>query len=218
MEAYSHLRCRGSRTGHVPQIPSGVPCLGCDSSPRGAVVAAVINVDGVAAGVLSAPVDVLVLAGRPGFSAVGPEERDVRPALHSEVGVALVCDGRIFLQQDLHPALSRREIVDLPPIAERERRDVLRDPEPASSTIAAVLDYQVIGVLKVAVPLDLLDASGRPDFSAVRLDDGDRRLWWLHTISPAGVQAYTPISKSTPNDHFTAGPDCRVQLNARGWL
>ena len=58
MEAYSHL-CRGrGRTGHVPQIPSGVLCLGRDIYPRGAVVGAVINVDGVAAGVLSAPVDV----------------------------------------------------------------------------------------------------------------------------------------------------------------
>ena len=39
-------------------------------------------------------------------------------ALHSEVRVTLVCDRRIFLQQDLHPALSGREIVDLPPIAD----------------------------------------------------------------------------------------------------
>ena len=54
-------------------------------------------------------------------------EHDLRP-LHSEVGVALVCDGPIFLQQDLYSALSGREIVDLPPIAEGERRDVLRNP------------------------------------------------------------------------------------------
>ena len=40
-------------------------------------------------------------------------------ALHSEVGVALVCDRQMALQQDLHPALSGRVIVDLPPIAER---------------------------------------------------------------------------------------------------
>ena len=119
MVAYSHLRRRRGRTGHVPQIPSGVLCLGRHSYPRGAVVGAVINVDGVAAGVLSAPVDVLVLPDRPRFSAVGPEERDVGPALHSEVGVALVCDRQIALQQDLHPALSGREIVDLPRIAER---------------------------------------------------------------------------------------------------
>ena len=39
--------------------------------------------------------------------------------LHSEVGVALVCDGPIALQHDLHPALSGRVIVDLPRIAER---------------------------------------------------------------------------------------------------
>ncbi len=119
MEAYSHLRRRRGRAGHVPQIPSGVLCLSRDSYPGGAVVGAVINVNGVAAGVLSAPGDVLVLPDRPNFSAVRPEERDVRSALHSEVGVALVCDGPIALQQDLHPALSGRVIVDLPRIAER---------------------------------------------------------------------------------------------------
>ena len=77
--------------------------------------------------------------------------------------------------------MSGKEIVDLPPIVERERRDVLRDPEPASSTVAAVLDYQVVAVLHVrAVPLDLMDAAWSPDFSAVRLDDGERwrRRWW----------------------------------------
>ncbi len=99
-------------------------------------------------------------------------EHDLRPALHSEVRVALVCDRQIFLQQDLHPGLSRREIVDLPPITEGERRDVLRDPEPASSTVAAVLEYQVVAVLQVgAVPLDLLDATHGPNFSAIGLRD-----------------------------------------------
>ena len=176
MEAYSRLRRRRGRARHVPQIKSGVLCLGRDSYPGGAVVGAVINVDDVAAGVLSAPVDVYVLPDRKRFSAVGPVEGDVRRALHSEVGVALVCDGPIFLQEDLHPALSGRVIVDVPPIAERERRDVLRDPEPASSTVAAVLEYQVVAVLHVgAVPLDLVDAPHQPDFSAVRLDDGERR-------------------------------------------
>ena len=127
---------------------------------------------------------VLVLPDRPGFSAVGPVEGDLRPALHSEIGVTLICERPIFLQQDLHPALSGREIVNLPPIAVGERRDVLRDPEPASSTVAAVLDYQVVAVLQVgAVPLDLVDAPGSPDFSAVWLDDGERR----RTIPPAGV-------------------------------
>ena len=124
-------------------------------------------------------------------------ERDLRSALHSEVRVALVCDRQIFLQQDLHHPLSGRKIVDLPPIAERERWDVLRDPEPASSTVAAALDYQMIGVLKVAVPLDLLDAPGSPDFSAVRLDDGERWLWWLRTIPPAGVHLRETVAKST---------------------
>ena len=119
MEAYSRLRRRRGRTGHVPQIKSGVRCLGRDSYPGCAVVGAVINVDGVAAGILSAPVDVLVLPDRPRFSAVRPEERDVGPALHSEVAIALVCDRPIDLQQDLHPALSGRVIVDLPRIAER---------------------------------------------------------------------------------------------------
>jgi hypothetical protein len=119
MVAYSHLRCRRGRTGHIPQIPSSVLCLGRDSYPRCAVVGAVINVNGVAAGVLSAPMDVYVLPDRPRFSAVRPEERDVGPLLHSEVGVALGCDGQIALQLDLHPALSGRVIVDVPRIAER---------------------------------------------------------------------------------------------------
>ena len=91
MVAYSRLRRRRGRAGHVPQIPSGVRCLGRHSYPGGAVIGAVINVNGVAAGVSSAPVDVFVLPDRKNFSAVGPEERDVRgrgPALHSEVGVA----------------------------------------------------------------------------------------------------------------------------------
>ena len=79
MVAYSHLRRRRGRAAHVPQIPSGVLYLGRHSYPGGAVVGAVINVDGVAAGVLSAPVDVLVLPDRPRVSAVRPEERDVRP-------------------------------------------------------------------------------------------------------------------------------------------
>ena len=97
MEAYSRLRRRRGRAGHVPQIKSGVRCLGRDSYPRGAVVGAVINVDGVAAGILSAPVDVYVLPDGQNFSAVRPEERDVGAALHSKVGVALVCDGSIAL-------------------------------------------------------------------------------------------------------------------------
>src|SRR3954471_7388302 len=81
MVAYSHLRSRRGRTRHVPRIPSGVRCLGRHSSPRNAVVGAVINVYGVAAGVLSAPVDVYVLADRKHFSAVRPVEGDVRPRL-----------------------------------------------------------------------------------------------------------------------------------------
>src|SRR5206468_11003654 len=120
MEAYSRLRRGRGRAGHVTQIKSGVCCLGGDSYPRCAVVGAVINVDGVAAGVLSAPVDIYVLPDRKDFSAVRPVEGDVWRALHCEVGVALVCDRPIFLQEDLHPALSGREIVHLPPIAERE--------------------------------------------------------------------------------------------------
>ncbi len=119
MVAYSHLSRRRGRTGHVPQIKSGVRCLGGESYPRCAVVGAVINVDGVTAGVLSAPVNVVVLPDCKDFSAVGSVKRDVRPALHSEVGIALICDGPIALQQDLHPALSGREIVDVPRIAER---------------------------------------------------------------------------------------------------
>src|SRR2546429_9984992 len=101
---------------------------------------------------------------------VWPVERGLRPALHSEVRVALVCDRQIFLQQNLYPALSGGKIIDLPPVANSERRDVLRDSEPASSTIPAVLDYQMISVLKIAVPPDLLHAAGSPDFSSVRLD------------------------------------------------
>ena len=108
MVAYSHLSRRRGRTGHVPQIKSSVLCLGRDSYPGCAVVGAVINGDGVAAGVLSAPMDVFVLPDCKNFSAVRSEEGDVRPALHSEVGIALVCDRQIALQQDLHPALSGR--------------------------------------------------------------------------------------------------------------
>src|SRR6476469_3125430 len=81
MVAYSHLRRRRGRAAHVPQIPSSILRLGRDSYPACAVVGAVINVNGVAAGVLSAPVDILVLPDRPRVSAVRPEERDVRPGL-----------------------------------------------------------------------------------------------------------------------------------------
>src|SRR5438876_12211162 len=105
MEAYSRLRRRRGRAGHVPQIPSGVLCLGRDSYPRGGVVGAVINVDGVAAGVLSAPVDVLVLYDRARFSDVRPVERDLRRVLHSEVGVGLVGNWYIFFEEDLYSAL-----------------------------------------------------------------------------------------------------------------
>ena len=75
-----------------------VYCLGRESAPRCAVVSAVVNFDGVAAGVSPAPVNVLVLPDRSRFSAVRPVERDLRRALHSEVRVALVCDRQIFLQ------------------------------------------------------------------------------------------------------------------------
>src|SRR3954453_8445292 len=81
MVAYSHLRSRCGRTRHVPRIPSGVRCLGRHSSPGNAVVGAVINVDGVAAGVLSAPVDIYVLPDRKHFSAVRAVEGDVRLGL-----------------------------------------------------------------------------------------------------------------------------------------
>ena len=175
METYSHLRRRRGRTRHVPQIPAGVLCLGGDSYPRGAVIGAVINVDGVAAGILSAPVDIYVLADRKDFSAVRPQERDVRPALHSEVGVALVCDRQVALQQDLHSALSGRIVIDRPRVTSVERGNVLRDPEPGSSTGATVLDYQAVAGLQVgALPLDLTDAPHQPDFSAVGLGDVQR--------------------------------------------
>ena len=82
------------------------------------------------------------------------EERlRLRLALHSEIRVALVGDRQVFLRQDLYLALSGGEIVDLPPIPERVRRDESRDPEPARSTVTAVLDYHVIGVFNVSVPL-----------------------------------------------------------------
>src|SRR3982750_950118 len=81
MVTYSHLRRRRGRSGDGPGIPSGVLCLRRKSYPGGAVVSAVINVDGVAAGVLSAPVDVYVLPDRKHFSAVRPMEGDVRLGL-----------------------------------------------------------------------------------------------------------------------------------------
>ena len=118
MEVYSRLRRRRGRARHNPGKPSGVLCLSRDSYPTGTVVGAVINVDSVAAGILSGPVKISVLTDRPEFSAVRRVERDERPALHIEVGVALVCDRAIALQQDLYPALSGRKIIDLPRIAE----------------------------------------------------------------------------------------------------
>ena len=54
---------------------------------------AVINVDGVAAGILSAPKDVYALPDCKNSSAVAPVKCDVGTALHSEISVALVCDG-----------------------------------------------------------------------------------------------------------------------------
>ena len=92
MEAYSHLCRRRSRARHGPEIPAGVRCLGRDPYPCGSVVGAVIDVNGIAAGVLPGPVDVSVLPHRPRFSAVRRVERDEGPALNSEVGVACVCD------------------------------------------------------------------------------------------------------------------------------
>jgi len=49
------------------------------------------------------------------------------------------------------PALGGGEIVDLPPIPEHVRRDILRDPEPARTSVTAVLDYQMTGVFNVSV-------------------------------------------------------------------
>ena len=42
---------------------------------------------------------------------------------------------------------------------------------------------------------------------------GGRRIW--PTIPPAGVR-FGCHAISTPDDHFTAGPDCRVRLSASG--
>ena len=72
MVAYSYLGRGSSGAGHIPQIPSGVLCLVCDVYPSGAVIGAVINVDGVTAGILAAPVDVVVLSDCKNFSAVRP--------------------------------------------------------------------------------------------------------------------------------------------------
>jgi len=141
-------------------------------------------------------------------------EGDRRPALHSEIRVAPVCDRQIFLQQDLYPALSGGEIVDLPPIPERVRRNASRDPEPARSSVTAVLDYHMTGVFNVSVPINLLNAAGRPDFSAVRLDDGDRSLvahntsrrcsrLYLHLSSPPQIfkdtESGITVDRHTPS-------------------
>ena len=100
-----------------------------------------------------------------------------------------------------------------------------------SSTVAAILDYQAVAVRQVgAVPLDLMDAPHQPDFSAVRLDDGQRwrwrwcgRRWWCGRRCWIWPPQYLPPvfvrtinAKSAPNDHFTAGPDCRVRISASG--
>ena len=74
-----------------------------------------------------------------------------------------------------------------------------------------------------ALPLDLLDAPHQPDFSAVRLDDV-----WASVGVGVGVDIAHNTSRrcsrtelaaairSTPDDHFTAGPDCRVMVSGRG--
>src|SRR5437763_9868665 len=58
-----------------------------------------------------------------------------------------------------------------------------------------------------------MDAPHQPDFSAVRLNDRER---WriLPTIPPAGIRYANGIS--APNDHFTAGPDCRMIRSGSG--
>src|SRR5260370_4935512 len=46
----------------------------------------------------------------------------------------------------------------------------------------------------------------------------ERTLWHhrpLRTVSPAGIKIADAIS-STPDDHFTTGPHCRVKLSAGG--
>ena len=93
MEVYSRLRRRRGRARHNPRKPSCVLCLSRDSYPTGTVVGAVINVDSVAAGILSAPKDVYALPDCKNSSAVAPVKCDVGTALHSEISVALVCDG-----------------------------------------------------------------------------------------------------------------------------
>src|SRR5215471_5157681 len=52
-------------------------------------------------------------------------------------------------------------------------RAILNQLAPASRLY---WDYQMIAVFNVSVPIDLFDVAGTPDFSAVRMDDGDRRL------------------------------------------
>ena len=128
MVAYSHLRRGRDRAAHGPQIPSGVLCLGRHSYPRGAVVGAVINVDGVAAGVLSAPVDVLVLPDRPRVSAVRPEERDVRRGLSTARRSARL---RYSEESEVVSAPGQRVAIRIGQIGvEEEAACILRAPLP----------------------------------------------------------------------------------------
>ena len=92
MVAYSRLCRRCGRAWHIPEIPSGVRCLGRDAYPVDPAVGAVINVNGVATRVLSAPVDVVVMPYGKDFSAIGPVKGDVGIALHNEVSVAHIRD------------------------------------------------------------------------------------------------------------------------------
>ena len=42
------------------------------------------------------------------------------------------------------------------------------------------------------------------------------QLFGAGIVSAAAVEAVRRCYPSTPNDHFTAGPDCRVKVPGRG--
>ena len=60
----------------------------------------------------------------------------------------------------------------------------------------------------------------RPDERTACREDhdcvGEVVVRWAPTVPPAGIRSARSNICSAPNDHFTAGPHCRVKISARG--